>query len=81
MGKGARVKRLRREAVAEVIERKATGVHEVQLECPVTHRWVPTGLAMDAGSFGGSSMSDNVSSCPACGGEHRWGDTEVALAN
>ncbi|QRQ79096.1 hypothetical protein [Glutamicibacter protophormiae] len=66
---------------AQQIYKASTEVFDVVVRCPETDNFFPTGVACDAGSFNSGSFENNRTQCPHCGKMHRWGDSEIALAN
>lgn len=84
MGKGARLKALRRAARDEreaVLERRRHESVNAQVLCPVANKYVDTGIAMDVFSFNGNNQILNAQvGCPECGGTHTLTDEDLVLA-
>lgn len=50
----------------------------LMIKCPKTQKPIPTGMAVgDKKSFENSDFSNNSTSCPACGGMHKWDKKDV----
>jgi hypothetical protein len=50
---------------------------EAMIKCPITGKYVPTGISLDRATFESIEMSHNSSTCPACGGVHQWDKKDV----
>jgi len=51
----------------------------LMIRWPETGKLLPTGVAMDPGSFERSNFVSNAASCPHCGGTHRWSKADAIL--
>lgn len=55
-------------------------LRSVMAECPVTKKFVKTGIAVAVGSaFETSELAGNSFGCSACGGQHTWEEAHAVL--
>ena len=52
---------------------------EVLIRCPVTHKLLATGIALDVDCFRRAEISDMTIFCPFCDRYHNWRKEEAFL--
>ena len=83
MGKAKRLKQVRITAEANREadrQRRRTEPVTAQVLCPVTNKYVDSGVSMDVASFHGNNTFTNMKfRCSSCGQMHTWNGDDIVL--